>query len=190
MATYCMGPAFGLDESTADLLRKFRWLFQLTGVVGSDSVENGLYSLPPRRAARPNLQFKSDSFQHVTETIYMPMKPDWQTMRLVLFDLKRCGQQNKYNVVYDWLRAGPPISGQGRPGMYDPRTANWTPMVDAGFKRTCQLLMLDSCGSVMETWVYENAYPESIDWGELEMDLSDLVTIEISLRFDRAYQLI
>lgn len=185
-----MGLAFGLEDSSAEALRKFRWIFQLVGISASDNIQNGLYSLPPRKSARPSLQFKTQAFEHLTETIYMPMKPDWQAVNLTLYDLKRCDQQNKYNAVYQWLRSGNPAQQAGTAGLYDPRTATWTSVLDGGFKRTSQLVMLDSCGNVMETWVYENSFPESIDWGELEMSDSEVVTVSISLRYDRAYQLV
>jgi len=185
-----MGPDFGIEDPSSEPLRKFRWIFQLSGIVASDNIQNGLYSLPPRKSARPSLQLKTQAFEHLTETIYMPMKPDWQSINLVLYDIKRCNQLDKYNVVYNWLRSGSPIQQSGQPGLYDPQTAAWTSVLDGGFKRTSQLVMLDGCGNVVETWIYENSFPESIDWGELEMDTSEVVTVSITLRFDRAYQLI
>ncbi len=190
MATYCMGGDFGINDVNAEPLRKFRWLFQLAGISASDNIQNGLYSLPPRKSARPSLQFKTEAFQHLTETIYMPLKPEWQTMKLTLLDIKRCGQENFYNIVYDWLRSPPAQRQSSQPGFYDPATAAWNPVVTAGFKRTSQLVMLSGCGEVQETWVYENSFPESVDWGELEMESDDVVTIDVTLRFDRAYQLL
>ena len=42
-------------------------------------------------------------------------------------------------------------------------------------------------GDILEQWIYENVYPSEINWGELDMDSSDVVVVEMTLRFDRAY---
>jgi hypothetical protein len=188
MAQICMGPAYGLDDVNAEVLRKFRWIFRLPGVIASDNPFRSIRTLPPRKASRPKLQFKSQEFQHLTESIHVPMKADWQTINLTLFDVKRCGDENKYNVVFDWIRNSQ--QGQDGKGIYNPESGTWVPFIDAKFKRTAELSMLDGCGNELETWVFENAYVESADWGELEMEISDVVAIEITLRYDRAYQTI
>lgn len=179
---YRMGMAFGLDDPAVEVKRKFRWLFQLEGISALDDVQNGVFAMPPRQSARPSLTWKEADFQHLTETIYRPMKPDWKTINLVLFDLHRC--DGKCNVVMQWLQKSP----RNTPGMYNPRTGEWNPVVESGIIRDATLVLLDGCGFVIEKWVYENVYPLSIDWGELNMDLSDVVTVDLTLRYDRAYQ--
>ena len=39
----------------------------------------------------------------------------------------------------------------------------------------------------MEQWQLDNCYPSSIEWGELDMGENDIVTVDMQLRYDRAY---
>lgn len=164
-----MGFDFGLGSRDNCFKRKFRWLFKIDGI----SAE-GVKSLPPQKSARPSLSFKTMEVQHLNETIQLPSKTDWKPINLVLYDLKR----NK-NPVTEWLKI-----------IYDPNDSTgkgtWRP-VGTSFRKTATLELYDGCGNVLETWVYENAWPESVEFGDLDMGNNDAVTIDITLRYDRAY---
>lgn len=175
-----MGMRFGLEGSDAIPKRKFRWLFKISGVSAEDSPAGGqARALPPKRGARPSLSWKEYECQHLNETIYYPFKPDWKPVQLHLYDIN-CTT----NPVFDWIRLTQNLA-QG--GLYDPQSGNWTPIVDAEFKREGKLLMLDGCGTTLEEWTFENCYPQNVEWGELDMDSSDVVTVDLTLRYDRAY---
>jgi phage tail-like protein len=161
-----MGFDFGLESADACIPRKFRWLLKIDDVSAA-----GVNSLPPLKSARPSLTFKETEVQHLTETIYFPTKPDWKPINLVLFDLKK----NK-NPVVEWVSK-----------IYDPNgEGTWRPSGN-DFKRTATLEMYDGCGEVMESWVFENAWPQSVDFGELDMASGEIVTVDLTLRYDRAY---
>ncbi len=63
--------------------RKFRWLFFVDGIIG-----DGINVLPPSKASRPTLSFKSQSFEHLNETISYPVKPEWKPCVAPMMDLK------------------------------------------------------------------------------------------------------
>lgn len=175
-----MGLRFGLEDPGAIPKIKYRWLFKIGGISALD--ENGVKCLPPRRSSRPNLGWKEQDFQHLTEQIYFPLKPTWETVELTLFDI--CRGENR-NVVFDWISlAG---GSQGTPGFYDPQSGTFNPIVDSQLKREGTLEMYDGCGNILESWTLENCYPQHIRWGELDMDSSDIVTCECTIRYDRAY---
>jgi len=152
--------------------RKYRWLFKIT-----DVSYDGVNALPPSKSARPSLSFKEMDAQHLNETLYFPSKPEWKPVNLVLYDVK-----NNSNVdpVWDWLTK-----------IYDPKgdENNWKPAVSGldSFKKNCTLEMYDGCGNVMEKWKFEGAWPQNIEFGELDMSSSEVVTIDLTLRYDRAY---
>lgn len=160
-----MGLQFGLDKADTCYKRKYRWLFIINDISAS-----GVNSLPPLKSARPNISFKESEVQHLTETIYYAGKPEWKPVNLTLYDLKR-----NQHPVFEWLKK-----------LYDPQQVVWK-YNNISFKKNCKLELLDGCGAVMERWIFENAWPQTVEFGELDMSSSDIVTADITLRYDRAY---
>ena len=170
-----MGLSHGLQLDSLNPKIKRRWLFSVPGVVVGSAP-----ALPPRKFGRPSIQLREYEFQHLHESVWYPLKGSWKTVNLVLFDI-RCND----NVVFDWLeRIYDPSSGQDlefAPAL-EPINGN-----DAFKVPQCTLELYDGCGNVLETWIFENVYPTDINWGELDMDSADLVMVDLTLRYDRAY---
>jgi len=162
-----MGLDFGLEKNTSCIKRKFRWILIIPGVSADDSIN----ALPPAKSARPNLSFKETNVQHMNEVIWYPMKPEWKPISLSLYDLKK-----NQNPIFAWFRR-----------LYDPCSGAFNPSVGIQFKQNATLKMLDGCGDTLETWVYENAWPQTLEWGELDMSSSEYTTIDLTLRYDRAF---
>lgn len=152
------------------LMRKFRWLFFIDEVC-----DDGTSALPPDKGARPSLNFKEIEVQHLNETVYFAGKPDWKPINLTLFDLKL----NK-NPIFQWLKE-----------QYEScdDKGNWKAPEPGRWKKTGRLKMFDGCGNVMEEWVFRNIWPNNIEWGDLDMSNQDYVTVELTLRYDRAWAL-
>lgn len=178
-----MGRDMGMGKlggSDVCVMRKFRWLFFIDGVS-----DDGTNSLPPDKGARPSLSFKEIEAQHLNETVYFPSKPDWKPIQLTLFDIKVPG---RVNPVFNWLKeqydvcGGDPLE-EVRSGGMD--IAKWK--MTGNFKKTVRLEMYDGCGNLVERWWYQNAWPNNIEWGDLDMNTNDYVTVELTLRYDRAW---
>lgn len=174
----CMGfgrPEWGGDGSVGTAKRKFRWLFGIENItLGNDT------ALPCMKAARPKLNFREMQAEHMNEVIYYPSKPEWQPIQLSLYD--RC--ISTQNPIFTWLKQ-----------QYDPTPTRsdacsaWYPCIDPlSFKPCCFLRLLDGCGNILEAWILEHCYPQNIDWGDLDMSSSDFVTVDFTLRYDRAFQ--
>lgn len=163
-----MGFDFGLEKSDACFKRKHRWLLKIPSVSA-----DGINSLPPNKAARPNLSFKEIEAQHLTETVFFPGKPDWKPINLQLYEVRNGGRRHP---VYEWLKM-----------VYDPREGTYRPSCNGFKKPQARLEMYDGCGEIIETWVYEAVWPQSVEFGDLDMSLSELVVCDITLRYDRAY---
>lgn len=152
--------------------QKNRWIFYIDGVSGlGGSTTNGISALPPSKSARPNFSFKELEVQHVTETIYFPGKPDWKPVNLTLYDLK----QNQHP-VFEWVKK-----------VYDPSTGQYKTSCDNNFKKTGNLCLYSGDGYLLEQWTFENAWPQMVEFGDLDMGVADVITCEITLRYDRAY---
>lgn len=185
--TYNMGLAYGLDELNSEPIRKSRFIFTIAGVSAWDLPQLGLLSLPPRKAAAPELNFKTQAFEHLVETFYIPVKAEWNPIEVTLFNIKRCGAELRANPTMIWIMSNTP-GGFSQTGMYTPYTATWNPHVTARFKRDCDLYIVDGCGVLIEQWRFENAFPERVRFGDYDMDLADVTEISFTLRYDRAFQ--
>jgi hypothetical protein len=180
-----MGFDLGLAGGNTCFKRKFRWLLKLDGVSGE-----GVNALPPLRSSRPSLSFKEMEVQHLNETIFYPSKPEWKPFPLSLYDIKtKDTKEYKFNErlnrselidvknpVISWIES-----------IYNAKSGDWKPSVSSNFKRDCTLEMYDGCHNVIETWTFKNAWPQNIEFGELDMASSDVMTIDLTLRYDRAY---
>jgi len=168
------GDTTALNDPKVCFKRKNRWLFFIDNVSARKKEDgSGCPCLPPFKGGRPGLTFKEMDAQHINETIYFPSKPDWKPINLSLYDIKK----NK-NPVIEWIKKAYEVSKDG---------STWKPSA-SGFKiGKCELELYDGCGETIEKWVLENVWPNSIEFGDLDMSSSEVVTIDLTLRYDRAY---
>lgn len=163
-----MGFDFGLEKADSCFKRKHRWLFKIDQVSAQ-----GTNALPPSKGARPNLSFKEMEAQHLTETVYFPGKPDWKPVNLTLYEIKT----NQDHPVFQWIKK-----------IYDPQQdSKWKASCDGFIVPNARLEMYDGCGKTIETWVFESVWPQSVEFGDLDMTSSELVVCELTLRYARAY---
>jgi hypothetical protein len=59
--------------------------------------------------------------------------------------------------------------------------------IQISLKQNAYLIMYDGKGVPIEQWVYEGAWPQDINFGDLSYDDSGISMIEFQLRYDRAY---
>lgn len=152
--------------------RKFRFLFTIPGVV-----DDGIGALPPSAAARPNIRFGEIVVPHLTEEIYLPSRPAFDPINLTLYDVKAVSP------VWDWVLQ-----------LYNPAQGGYQVSDIRGgldynrYKKTSILQMLDGCGNTIEAWTYENAWCTSANFGPLSMQDNDVCTVDLTIRYDRAYR--
>lgn len=171
----CKGRNMGFEGGIVEACfkRKYRWLFLI-----DDVSQDTLNALPPTKAARPSLSFKTMEAQHLNETVYFPAKPEWKPITLSLYDIKKPGA--KVHPVFEWVKK-----------IYNPeKNSAWYNSCDGFKKKKAELNLYDGCGVRLEQWVFEWVWPESVEFGDLDMSSSEVVTAELTLRYDRAYVII
>ena len=172
-----MGLSFGL-ESGKYCKRQFRWIFTIPDVVAdSTSNQRGINALPPEKASRPSISFKEMDAKHLSEDVFFPVKPEWKPVTITVWDLNN----NIKHPVFEWIKY-----------FYNPETGyifapNTKDKLDQSLFRTCRLEMLDGCGEINETWTFEDAWPQAVNFQTLDMTSSGIVMCEITLRYSRAY---
>lgn len=164
-----MGLQFGLEGKGKFCKRQHRWLFAIPGVCSDNSP--GVNALPPEKSARPNLSFKEMNVNHISEDVYYPAKPDWKPITITLFDLS-----NSQHPVFNWLEQ-----------IYVPSRGTFASANSGSFIKECDLKLLDATGQIIETWVFEDAWPQSINFQTLDMTVSAVTMCDITLRYARAY---
>jgi hypothetical protein len=160
-----MGLQFGLEKGQF-CKRPFRALFYVEGIAS-----DGTNALPPKQSSRPNLAFKEMIAKHISEDVYYPAKPDWRTIQLVLYDLKTNG-----NPVFDWIRE-----------VYNPQSGSFREPNAENFIKEARVELYDGCGNRIESWNYEDVWPQSVNFQVLDMQNSEILTVDITLRYVRAY---
>lgn len=186
--------------------RKYRWMFFIEDVCGTSSDGSyGVNVLPPSKGSRPNISFKEIEANHVSETVYFPGRPDWKPISLTLYDFTIKGT----NRVFEWLKLYYNVNDRDAkisPSVGESRILGGaldyligSPLIAAGtsnlnlMKATAlkipqaSLILYDGCGNKIERWVFENVWPQSAEFGELDMQSSEVVTVDVTLRYDRAY---
>ena len=157
--------------------------------LGAPSIIN---VLPPRKSARPQVNFKDMEAQHLSETIFFPGKAEWKPVQLTVYDFPL---QNGHP-VFEWMRRmyrPEPAAETGPNSVWNPVLTGPTDTLGGGvfgsgnLKRKVTLKLFDGCGKVIERWVYEHAYPQDINFGDLDMGSSEVLVADITLRYDRAY---
>ncbi len=154
-----------------------RFAFLIEGV----TMYGGLDVLICHKASRPNLSFKEFSFEHLTETITMPGKAEWKPIQITLYDTWN-PKLNKQNPVYKWIESFYWPSQ----GVYGFASQNENPGVNQ-FKKTAYINMYDGAGCLVEAWQLDNAWCQDINFNETDYSSNEVMSIDITLRYDRAY---
>jgi len=163
-----------IGDSKLCFKKKYRWQLEIPSVC-----TDGINVLYHSKASRPSVQFKEIEANHQTETIYFPGRPEWKPIVLTLYDIKT----GTLHPVFNWIKT-----------LYNPDTGSYGLSASRdlaapanNFKKfNCYLSLYDGCGFMLEAWKLDNVWCQNVDFGELDMQVSEVVTCEVTLRYDRA----
>lgn len=140
--------------------RKFRWVLQIEGID----------AFLMKTAARPSMETEEVEIGFINATRYLAGKTKFGTIDMVLHDpIAPSGAQQ----VTEWLRLVYE-SVSARSGYAD------------FYKRDCQLKLLDPVGTVVELWDLKGCFPTSINFNDLDYNVSDMAEIAVTMRYDNA----
>jgi hypothetical protein len=167
-----MGLQFGLEGNGKFCKRQFRWLFYIPDCVADETAqERGANALPPEKSARPSLSFKEMDVKHLNEDVYYAAKPDWKPITITVYDL-----EVKPHPVFNWIKK-----------IYDPKVGTFKEPNSPDFIKECRLTLYNGCGLEVETWVFEECWPQQVNFQTLDMGSNGICMCEITLRYFRAY---
>lgn len=182
MAT-CIGQQMGMGSLAHDSLvfkRKYRWTFQLDGPScnGSGLIPAQFVKL----ASRPNLTIEETEINYLHGKMWIPGKGTWETITVTYYDVGGAGSG----------ASAPPVAGMANlykwlASIYnfmDPDCLSQA-STSRGYSGTGVLKLFDGCGKTMEQWTLSNAWPQAMNFGELDYSSSEEVTIELTLRYSK-----
>lgn len=147
--------------------RKFRWTLAIATPCGN--VPASFCKV----AARPNLDIEETELNFLNATTWIPGKGKWQPISVTYIDVANAQMQGLYNWIATVYGFNDPI--------------NLPQSEKAGWAGTALLTMYDGCGSPLENWVLGSVWPQSVNFGDVDYQSSDVATIEMTLRYSEVF---
>lgn len=151
-------------DSKVESNRKHRWKFSMEGI-NKESVYLS-------SAQRPHFITEEAVMHHDQEQVYFAGKHHWEPITLVFYDVYT-GGANTSSKIWDWVQKSVkvPDANAGLPSAY---------------KLPSTLEMTKADGSVQETWKIFNCWAIDVNWNDLDYSNSEIATIDVSMKYDRA----
>lgn len=142
--------------------RQFRWILEI----------DGIDAFTAKTAQRPKKNFEHITIDWINEKRFLSGKGEWQPIRIELHDPISPSASQK---VLDWLRL-----------VHDDETGRMG--YASLYKKDWYLKILDPGGVVVEKWKAKGAWPQEIDWGDLDFAQNETLTVSFSCRADKWFQ--
>jgi hypothetical protein len=108
---------------------------------------------------------------HNQEVARFAGKQDWEPISLTWYDSEQNPDVSRG--IYHWIET---VVNMHSLHVAHPRF----------YKKTASLLLLDGAGQATEQWSMMGTWPEVSNWQELDYTSTDLLTMEVTMRYDRA----
>lgn len=163
-----------IGTSKVIIKRKFRWTFKVDNICQNGA---GTTSVPEhyvKLASRPNVTFESTEINFLHGRDWLPGKATLETLSVTYYDITNLdGDDNA--PLWQWIVNVYNIT--------DPTTLSMG-SARSDYTGTGHLYLYDGCGNVVEQWQLNGMWPESVNFGDLDMASSDDVNIELTLRYN------
>jgi len=167
-------PGFNIEGSkdgpnaVTELRRKHRW----TMVIANDVNQSNQATLYLQKAARPSVKFEEAVMHHDQERAYFAGRTEWEPLTIAFYDAEQSPDVSKF--VYDWVQkvVNIPAATVAPPSEYKNKRAT--------------INMHDGAGTIKEAWTLLNVWPQATNWQDLDYSNTEIQTVEIILRYDRA----
>ncbi len=156
-------------SNTVETRRKHRWVFESLGRGTGAFSQAELLVL--QSASRPNLKFEEPEMHHNQEVAYFAGKQTWEPVTMTWYDQQQDPDVSKG--IYQWIETVVNMQSikVAHPSLY---------------KRTASLLMIDGAGQTSESWTMLGTWPQNSNWQELDYTSTEIMTMEVTMRYDRA----
>ena len=124
-----------------------------------------------KSAAKPSIANGEIALDHINVQRYVKGKSVWSTLAISLYDpiVPSAAQ-----AVMEWIRLHHE-SATGRDGY------------SSFYKKEIKLRQLSPLGEIIEEWILHGTYITDANFGSLAWETEDVVSIELTLRYDWAF---
>ncbi len=159
-----------IGDSDLIFLKKNRWTFQVErDPTGTSIGKSPIVSDFCKISARPNITIEDTELNFLNEKTWIPGKASWETITVTYIDVAT----GDTAPLYGWLASVYDFTNQCRK-MGSKRS---------DYEATGILTLYDGCGSAIEQWKLGHMWPTTVNFGDLAMDSSETVDIELTLRY-------
>jgi hypothetical protein len=155
--------------------RKFRWTFE---------VEYCCNTFPRQVPAsfvkmgnRPQIDFEEIEINYLNGKMFIPGKGTWQPLSITYYDVAGLTSGSATSELLSWIASVYDIT--------DPVCLKMGSSLNT-YEGKAKIMLYDGCGNPLEAWLLEHVWPQSVNWGDLDMASSDECTIELTLRYSSA----
>jgi len=160
-------------DARSETKRKHRWVFTVFwggGGQGSlPSLQNS--SIYLQSAQRPHSVTEEVVMHHDQEQVYFAGKYHWEPISLVFYDVQ--DPINSSQAIWEWLNRVIDVN-------------NAAVSLPREYKKQCKLDMTDGAGGSIEQWEIDNSWPIDLNWNDLDYTNTEIQTVDVSLKYDRA----
>ena len=172
------GAEDGLDQQPngrVEVKRTYRWTFMLleTSGGGGEYAKSFVYL---QEARRPTWSHGTLEQKHNQEQIWHIGQTTWDDLELKWYDAEQ--EPDVCKAIYDWMDST----------VYQIPVA--TPAHPRDYKKTSGLNMLDHAGRTIESWQFYNSWPFKVSTDNLSYTSANLMTISLTLKYDRATKVV
>ena len=161
------------QSSRLEPLRQNRWVLQFTAVPGNVSGEGSeRLAFAAHTASQPSISFEESEAHRLNERFYYAGKPTWETIEVSFYDYIQ-GQNSAGHILWEWATS-----------VYNPVTGQM--FFKSQYSTSATLAMLDPAGGVTRAWNLFYAWPQTVNWNDLDASSDELVDVALTLRFDYA----
>lgn len=159
-------------KSTAEIRRVHRWVFE---TLGPPEIITREICLVLKEAARPKVNLEDVLMHHNQEEVHVAGKTSWDDISMTWYDVEN--DPDASDAMWSWFNKVNILEGGQAGNVYAP---------DEYKAHVTTLQMLNGMGEPNETWELYNGWPKDMNWGDLTYENSDLATVEVTYRIDRA----
>ena len=153
-------------SNTVETRRKHRWVWTVLGTLTDTQI-----MLLLKSAQRPKVILEEPVLHHNQEQVYFAGKQSWDPIELTFYDAENSPDSSKG--LWDWYNKA-----------IDVPSANVE--IPSKYKKESTLQMKNGKGETKETWKIFGCWPKEVNWEALAYEDTEIATIVVSMRFDRA----